>query len=226
MNEHDQIQADLAVYAALEPKEHQRIEPHLVACAACADTLASYQKMDQALHQFADSKARYLATQLIMQPKPMMPQPSSERRSLRLIQVEHLLGRFIHQPALVLQLAGASVLILLLIMISLLLAGQQPNEQHLRASTPVVVEPTATATPSNPGVWAHQLAVAAVNNRAESGNRAGNRVQIVEAMFAQVHFAPIHFDWRWDNFVDQTITVPLPRRNSAAPWDAIEPNNV
>jgi len=216
MNEHEKIQAQLAVYATLELGEHQQIEQHLIACSECTDTLAAYQKMDQALHQFATNKARYLATQPFMPLKPIMPQSSSEHWLLRPIWVEQLLERFIRQPALVLQLAGASVLLLLLIMMSLLLTGWQPNERHLLASTPVVVEPTATATPANPGVWGHRLAVVTPDNGEASSKQAGDQAQIAEATLAQIHFA-----WRWDNVVDQASALSLPKRNSAAPWDAI-----
>jgi len=216
MSEHDQIQEQLAIYPALEPNMHRQIAQHISVCPQCADTLAAYQKMDQALHQLTHDKLRYLAAQPMIAPKPNLARSRGNRFWPHLLWRERVWERFTKQPAVVLQLAGASVLILLLIMMSLLVAGWQQNEQHLLASTPTVVEPVATATPANPGVWASQLAIVEADHGEVSVKLASTVGQRAEATLIQVHF-----HWRMDNFIDQTSVLPLPKRQVATPWNSI-----
>jgi len=216
MTEHDRIQEQLAVYPALEPNTHRQIAQHVSVCPQCADTLAAYQKMDRALHQLTHDKLRYLAAHPMIAPKPGLAWPGVNRFGPRLRWRERVWEQFTTQPAAVLQLAGASVLILLLIMMSLLVAGWQQNEQHLLASTPTVVEPVATATPANPGVWASQLAIAEADGGEVSVKLASTLGQRTDATLTQVHF-----HWRMDNFVDQTSVLPLPKRQVATPWNSM-----
>ncbi len=162
MNEHPQIQEQLALYPTLERHERQQLERHLSTCPDCTETLATYLEMDQALHRLVDNKVRYLTTQTVQSPfvagrccaDPVVaitPPQTSWLKSWR---------RGLPQPrTFVWQLAGAGVLILLLVALSLLFAAWNPAQEHQIASTPTFEHPLATATPQLYGDWGMPVAI-------------------------------------------------------------------
>ncbi len=165
MNEHPQIQAQLTVYPTLDRHARQQVDQHLPTCPECTETLAAYTSMDQAVHRLVDDKLRYLATQPL-QPAFMPGQRSRDQP----IALTPLNGWRSHAPWLktnlrqliqprlfALQLAGAGILILLLVALSMLLAWN-PEQEHQIASTPTFEHPLATATPQLYGGWDIQVA--------------------------------------------------------------------
>jgi hypothetical protein len=165
MNEHPQIQAQLTVYHELDAHERQQIEQHLRTCLECAETLAAYTAMDQAMHRLVDDKLRYLATQT-MRPQFMLgqgvPQPAITTTPLvglrpRSFWLKTWRRRLTQQRPFALQLAGAGILILLLVALSMLFAVWKPEQQRQIASTPTFEYPLATATPQLDGDWMIQV---------------------------------------------------------------------
>ncbi|MCX6044741.1 MAG: hypothetical protein NT075_06470 [Chloroflexi bacterium] len=159
MSEHPQIQEQLALYPTLDRPARQSLEQHLSTCPDCTETLATYLEMDQALHRFVDNKLRYLAT------KPIQPPFMAGKHCPDELMAGQAVGSppvawpksWLHvlpQPrTFVLQLAGAGVLIVLLVALSLLFTAWNPAQEHQIASTPTYEYPLATATPQLYGDW-------------------------------------------------------------------------
>ncbi|CAN5818426.1 hypothetical protein BH10CHL1_BH10CHL1_45310 [soil metagenome] len=166
MSEHPQIQEQLALYPTLARHERLSLEQHLSTCPDCAETLATYTSMDQALHRLVDNKLHCLATQPVQPSFMVAQQSSSQAVEISPLAVAQLrppwLKRWLHtwhQPrAFVLQLAGAGVLILLLVALSMLFAAWNPAQEHQIASTPTFEHPLATATPQLYGDWGMPVA--------------------------------------------------------------------
>jgi len=161
MSEHVEIQTLLAVYEDLAPQTRQQIEQHLPTCRECTETLAAYQTMDRALHRLVEDKLHCLAAQPMHQPctvqhavlmKPFTPsqQPASWLKTWA--------RRLTQQRLVALQLAGAGILILLLVVLSMLFAAWKPEQEYRIASTPTIEHPVATATPQLKGEWASEVA--------------------------------------------------------------------
>lgn len=215
MNEHAKIQEQLAVFDTLDPMAHQQVERHLHTCGECQDTLVAYQKMDAALHQFTNNQLRYLATQPLVKPKftPVPTQYGYAQRGASWLR--GLVPAFRSQRLLVLELAGASFLIFLLMLLSLFfLSGGEPNIQQRLASTPTVVEPTVTATPTNPSVWSSQLAV-----QETPADRAAYQPRAVAGPVTEVELSSTQWDWAGEQFAAHLRRAPVLHNATISPWD-------
>lgn len=214
MSEHATIQEQLAIFDTLAPAEHQQVEHHLRTCAECRASLAAYQKMDQALHQVVDDRLRYLATQPMVKPKltpahawvgAQQPQSAWFGRFNPLLKSQRLF---------LLELAGASVLLLFLMMLSLFFfTGWEPNQEQRLASTPTVVEPTVTATPTTPSVWASQLAV----HEAPANVTTLPTLVVAEQTTGAVP-SYLQHDWAVEYVAAYFKRTPMLRHNDVAPW--------
>lgn len=215
MNEHAKIQEQLAVFDALDTVAHQQVERHLLTCAECRATLVAYQKMDAALHQRVDNRLRYLATQPMVKPKfasvPMQYGQAQHHASWLRGSVLALRP----QRLFVLELAGASLLIFLLMLLSLFfLSGGEPNVQQRLALTPTVVEPTVTATPTNPSVWSNQLAV----QEAPVDSVAYQPLALAGPV-SEVQLCSTQWDWAGEQFAAHLRRAPVLHNAVVMPWD-------
>lgn len=215
MNEHTKIQEQLAVFDTLDPVAHQQVERHMLACAECRDTLVAYRQMDAALHQRVDQRLRYLATQPLVRPKFMAVPTKAGQVQRRSSWRRGLVPAFKAQRFFVLELAGASLLIFLLMLLSLFfLSGGEPNVQQRLASTPTVVEPTVTATPTNPSVWSSQLAV----QEAPVDSTAYQPLALA-GPFTDVQLISTQWDWAGEQFAAHLRRAPVLHNAVVMPWD-------
>ncbi|MFN8494181.1 MAG: hypothetical protein U0350_41665 [Caldilineaceae bacterium] len=216
MNEHAKIQEQLAVFDTLDSLAHQQVERHVQSCAECQATLVAYQKMDAALHQFANHQLGYLATQPLVKPKfTAVPtrHGQARRRSSWLLGMVPALS--VQRRFVMLEVAGASLFIFLLMLLSMFfLSGGEPNVQQRLASTPTVAEPTATATPTTPSLWTNQLAV----QTAPAAATAQPSLALAGSL-TNVRLSSSQWDWAGEQFAAHLRRSPLLENGVVAPWD-------
>jgi ABC-type glycerol-3-phosphate transport system substrate-binding protein len=161
MRGHRKIQQLLAVYDDLTVEEKRRVESHLQGCQECAATLAAYRAMDDAVHGAMEEKVRQMALRGIAQRTLLSPAASRSWKEHRSGWLSSLGFGRARPQVFAARLMGATVLVLVVMVASVILGGIAPFEQYVSASTPTLTgdhrtpfgaQPLPTPTFAAPGV--------------------------------------------------------------------------
>jgi anti-sigma factor RsiW len=145
MRGHRQTQQLLAVYDDLTVEEKRRVESHLQGCQECAATLAAYRAMDDVVHGMVQAKLSQVAVKPALQWQAIDNTRRAGRRSSTLDEEVRYPAAQRHYG---LRLAGAVVLLFLLMMLSALFGGWGPFEEPVLASTPTVEHQRVATAPA------------------------------------------------------------------------------